>query len=139
MVIAGVYLGVTSGLDAGVRQQQLDRLTRTGHEYSGPIWDALNRSLDRKVLDRRVTKAADDSGTRVTLLGVNHGTQGPQTYIDSDSNAETNIADLEFDVALDAATTGRTARATFPVLAASSATANSRSEMFVSALESEAT
>jgi two-component system OmpR family sensor kinase len=111
-VIAGVYLGVTSGLDAGVRQQQLDRLTRTGRQYSGPIWDALNRSLDRKVLDRRVTKAADDSGTRVTLLGVNHGTQGPQTYIDSDSNAETNIADLEFDVALDAATTGRVARGT---------------------------
>jgi two-component system, OmpR family, sensor kinase len=112
VVIAGVYLGVTSGLDAGVRQQQLDRLERTGREYSGPIWNALNRSLDRKVLDARVTKAADDSGTRVTLIGVNHGTQGPQTYIASDSNAETSIPDLEFDVALDAATTGRVARGT---------------------------
>jgi two-component system, OmpR family, sensor kinase len=112
VVIAGVYLGVTSGLDAGVRQQQLDRLERTGRQYSGPIWDALNRSLDRKILDRRVTKAADDSGTRVTLLGVNHGTQGPQTYIASDSNAESEIPDLEFDVALDAATTGHVARGT---------------------------
>jgi two-component system OmpR family sensor kinase len=112
VVIAGVYLGVTSGLDAGVRQQQLDRLTRTGRQYSGPIWSALNRQLDRKLLDRRVTKAADDSGTRVTLLGVNHGTQGPQTYIASDSNAETSIPDLEFDVALDAATTGKVARGT---------------------------
>jgi signal transduction histidine kinase len=112
VVIAGVYLGVTSGLDAGVRQQQLDRLERTGRQYSGPIWDALNHSLNVKVLDRRVTKAADDSGTRVTLLGVNHGTQGPQTYISSDSNAETSIPDLEFDVALDAATTGKVARGT---------------------------
>jgi two-component system OmpR family sensor kinase len=112
VVIAGVYLGVTSGLDAGVREQQLDRLTRTGRQYSQPIWNALNHSLNVKALDRRVTKAADDSGTRVTLLGVNHGTQGPQTYIASDSNAETSIPDLEFDVALDAATTGRVARGT---------------------------
>jgi two-component system OmpR family sensor kinase len=112
VVIAGVYLGVTSGLDAGVRQQQLDRLERTGREYSGPIWDALNRSLDVKVIDRRVTRAADDSGTRVTLLGVSHGTLGAQTYVSSDSNAETNIRDLEFGVGLDAATTGRVARGT---------------------------
>jgi two-component system, OmpR family, sensor kinase len=112
VVIAGVYLGVTSGLDAGVREQQLDRLTRTAREYRGPIWDALNRPLDNKVLDSRVRKAADDSGTRVTLLGVSHGTQGPQTYITSDSTAETDITDLQFGVALDAATTGRVARGT---------------------------
>jgi signal transduction histidine kinase len=112
VVIAGVYLGVTSGLDAGVREQQLDRLTRTAREYRGPIWEALNRSMENNVLDRRVRKAADDSGTRVTLLGVNHGTQGPQTYITSDSTAETDIADLQFDVALDAANTGRVARGT---------------------------
>ena len=112
VVIAGVYLGVTSGLDAGVRSQQLDRLTRTARQYDRPIWDALNRSLQNKVLDRRVRKAADDSGTRVTLLGVNNGTQGPQTYITSDSTAETDIADLQFEVALDAARTGRVARGT---------------------------
>jgi len=112
VVIAGVYLGVTSGLDAGVREQQLDRLARTGRQYDGPIWDALNRSLENKVLDRRVRKAGDDSGTRVTLLGINHGTQGPQTYIASDSTAETDIRDLQFDVALDAAVTERVAHGT---------------------------
>jgi two-component system, OmpR family, sensor kinase len=112
VVIAGVYLGVTSGLDAGVREQQLDRLTRTARQYDRPIWEALNRSLENKVLDARVRKAADDSGTRVTLLGVSHGTQGPQTYITSDSTAETDISDLQFGVATDAATTGRVARGT---------------------------
>jgi hypothetical protein len=112
VVIAGVYLGVTSGLDAGVREQQLDRLARTGRQYNGPIWDALNRALDHKVLDRRVRKAGDDSGTRVTLLGVSHGTLGPQTYIASDSTAETKITDLQFEVALDATRTGRVARGT---------------------------
>jgi signal transduction histidine kinase len=112
VVIAGVYLGVTSGLDAGVREQQLDRLARTGRQYDGPIWEALNRSMDHKVLDRRVRKAGDDSGTRVTLLGVSHGTLGPQTYIASDSTAETKITDLQFEVALDAARTGHVARGT---------------------------
>jgi hypothetical protein len=112
VVIAGVYLGVTSGLDAGVRQQQLDRLSRTAREYRQPIWDALDRSLERKVLDRRVRRAGDDSGTRVTLIGVNDGTQGLQTYIASDSTAETDISDLQFDVALDAARSGRVARGT---------------------------
>jgi two-component system, OmpR family, sensor kinase len=112
VVIAGVYLGVTSGLDAGVRDQQLDRLERTARQYRGPIWQALNRALDRKELDRRVRKAADDSGTRVTLLGVNRGTQGVQTYVASDSTAATDISDLQFDVAVDAASTGRVARGT---------------------------
>jgi signal transduction histidine kinase len=112
VVIAGVYLGVTSGLDAGVREQQLDRLARTGRQYDGPIWEALNRAMDHKVLDRRVRKAGDDSGTRVTLLGVSHGTLGPQTYIASDSTAETKITDLQFEVALDAARTGHVARGT---------------------------
>ncbi|HEX7299412.1 MAG TPA: HAMP domain-containing sensor histidine kinase [Solirubrobacteraceae bacterium] len=112
VVIGGVYLGVTSGLEAGVRQQKLHALTRIAAEYSHPIWDALNRSLERGVLDDRVRKAGDDSGTRVTLLGVNRGTQGPQTYIASDSTAETTIADLRFRVALEAARTGKVARGT---------------------------
>lgn len=99
IVIAGVYLGVTSGLDAGVRAQRLQELTRVAREYQRPIWEALNGSLDRRVLDRRVRKAGDDSGTRVTLLGVNRGTQGPQTYLASDSTAESKITDLRSAIA----------------------------------------
>jgi two-component system, OmpR family, sensor kinase len=112
VVIAAIYLGVTSGLDAGVRERKLDSLTRVAGQYSGPIWQALNRSLDRKVLDARVRAAADASGTRVTLLGINRGTQGPQTYIASDSTAEHEITDLQFAVALEAVRSGKTARGT---------------------------
>jgi signal transduction histidine kinase len=112
VVIGGVYLGVTSGLDAGVRSQELLTLTRVARQYNRPIWQALDHSVERSVLDSSVRKAADDSGTRVTLLGVNRGTQGPQTYIASDSTAETQIADLRFDVALEAVRTGRVARGT---------------------------
>jgi two-component system OmpR family sensor kinase len=112
VAIAAVYLGVTSGLDAGVRQRKLDSLTRLASQYTPEVWQALNRSLDRKVLDARVRAAADASGARVTLLGVNRGTQGPQTYIASDSTAEHEITDLRFDAALEAARTGKTARGT---------------------------
>jgi signal transduction histidine kinase len=111
VVIAAVYLGVTSGLDAGVRKQKLDALTSLARQYSPPIWQALNQSLDRKVLDARVRSAGDAAGTRVTLLGINRGTQGPQTYIASDSTAEHEI-DLQFEVALEAVRSGRTARGT---------------------------
>jgi signal transduction histidine kinase len=111
-VMAGVYFGATIGLGEGVRDKKLDTLTALARQYSDPIRDALNRSLDRGVLDRRVRHAADASGARVTLLGINSGTQGPQTYPASDSTAETETSDLQFDVAMEAARTGRVARGT---------------------------
>jgi two-component system, OmpR family, sensor kinase len=112
VVIAGVYLGVTSGLKAGVRDQKLDTLSAVARQYSGPVVDALNRSLERKVLDGRVRQAADASGARVTLLGLTRGTQGLQTYVASDSTAQREIGDLQFAVALEAARTQRVARGT---------------------------
>jgi two-component system, OmpR family, sensor kinase len=112
VVIGGVYLGVTSGLDAGVRQQQLNTLTRVARQYSGPIWQAINRSLPAPRLDARVSQAADASGARVTLFAVSHGTQGPQTDLRSDSTQQTQITDLQFAVALEAARSDRVARGT---------------------------
>jgi two-component system OmpR family sensor kinase len=112
VVIAAVYLGVTSGLDASVRDQKLDTLTGLARQYSGPIWQAIDRSLPAGKLDERVRQAADASGARVTLFAVSHGTQGPQTDLRSDSTQQTEITDLQFDVALEAARTGRVARGT---------------------------
>ena len=64
--IAVVYLGVTPRLEAGLRDQKLDTLSAVARQYSGPIVDALDQSLDRKVLDaprapgrRRVGRARD--------------------------------------------------------------------------------
>jgi len=76
--IGGLYIGVISGLDRGVREKKLDTLDVLARQYSGPIRTALDASLDRRVLDARVRRAADASGARVTLLGVNEGTQGQQ-------------------------------------------------------------
>ena len=77
--------------------------------------EALDESLRRRTLDRRVRAAADASGARVTLLGVSRSTGGApalQTYLASDSTARTDVADLQFDVALEAARTGRPASGT---------------------------
>ncbi|MEA2255562.1 MAG: two-component system, OmpR family, sensor kinase [Solirubrobacteraceae bacterium] len=112
MAIGGLYLGVTAGLSTGVRDQRLKALTLLGRQYSGHIREALDRSLPRSELDRRVRAAADTSGARVTLMGVNHGTQGVQTYVASDSTAQREIPDLHFAVAIEAARTGRVERGT---------------------------
>jgi two-component system OmpR family sensor kinase len=112
VVIAAIYLGVTSGLDAGVRDRKLDTLSSLARRYSGPIWQAIDRSMPATRLDARVRQAADASGARVTLFAVSHGTQGPQTDLRSDSTQQTEIPDLQFDVAVEAARTGKVARAT---------------------------
>jgi signal transduction histidine kinase len=112
VAIGGLYLGVTAGLRTGVRAQRLDALTLLARQYSGRIRDALDRSMPRGELDRRVRAAADSSGARVTVMGVNRGTQGVQTYVASDSTAQREIPDLRFAVALDAARTGRIVRGT---------------------------
>ncbi|MEA2252048.1 MAG: two-component system, OmpR family, sensor kinase [Solirubrobacteraceae bacterium] len=112
VAISGLYLGVTSGLSTGVRDQRLNALTLLARQYSVRIRDALDRSLPRSELDRRVRAAADSSGARVTLMGINRGTQGVQTYVASDSTAQREIPDLQFGVAVDAARTGRVARGT---------------------------
>ena len=113
VVIAGVYLGrhLRPG-DRRARRRSSTRSARVARQYSAPIVDALNRSLDRKVLDARVRQAADASGARVTLLGLTRGTQGLQTYVASDSTAQREIGDLQFAVALEAARTRRVARGT---------------------------
>ena len=103
-------MGLTAGLESGVRAQKLDTLGDLARQYSPPIRQALDASLDRRTLDARVRAAADASGARVTLLGISRasaGSPGLRTYLASDSTARTDLSDLQFDVALDAARTGR--------------------------------
>ncbi len=112
VVILAVYVGVTSGLSAGVRDRKLDSLTMLARQYSGPIWQAIDRSMPAARLDARVRAAADASGARVTLFAVSHGTQGLQTDLRSDSTQQTEIPDLQFDVATEAARSGKVERGT---------------------------
>jgi two-component system OmpR family sensor kinase len=105
--IAVVYLGVVPTLESSLRGQRLHGLAAAADRWSEPISRLIGTSADVRVLDRAVKAAADDSGNRVTLLGVSRGSYGVQTFVKSDSTDEVEIRDLDFAVAADAAKSGR--------------------------------
>ncbi len=104
---AAVYLSVVPGLESSLTEERLLGLERTARQYARPVERAITENVDVRVLDRAVREAADASNARVTLLGVNRGTLGVQTFPKSDSTARTDITDLRFDIAEDAARRGR--------------------------------
>ena len=109
--IAIVYLGVAPSLEANLRDQRLDTLALAAQRFSPPIRRALDASADVAVLDRRVRRAADSSGARVTLLAVTRTERGPRLEVRSDSTAEVKIP-VRFAPARRAARSGRIERGT---------------------------
>jgi two-component system OmpR family sensor kinase len=105
-----VWFGVSQGLESTLRDQRLDALETQAERVARPVTDALNRSADRRRLDDLVRRTADATGSRVTLFGVTRGSEGVQVYVATDSTAQVEIRDLRFEVALDAARSGRTER-----------------------------
>jgi two-component system, OmpR family, sensor kinase len=110
--IAIVYLGVAPSLESSLRDQRLDSLAGAAERFSPPIRRALDASSNVRVVDRRVRRAADVSGARVTLLAVTPTQTGPELELRSDSTAEVDIADLRFPAAERAARSGRIERGT---------------------------
>jgi two-component system, OmpR family, sensor kinase len=108
--LAIVWFGVSQGLESTLRDQRLDALETQAERVARPVTDALNRSADRRRLDDLVRRTADATGSRVTLFGVTRGSEGVQVYVATDSTAQVEIRDLRFEVALDAARSGRTER-----------------------------
>jgi signal transduction histidine kinase len=108
--LAIVWFGVSQGLEPALRDRRLDALETQAERLARPITDALNRSADRRRLDDLVRRTADATGSRVTLFGVTRGSEGVQVYVATDSTAQVEIRDLRFEVALDAARSGRTER-----------------------------
>ena len=105
-----MWFGVSQGLESTLRDQRLDALETQAERVARPVTDALNRSADRRRLDDLVRRTADATGSRVTLFGVTRGSEGVQVYVATDSTAQVEIRDLRFEVALDAARSGRTER-----------------------------
>ena len=105
-----MWFGVSQALESTLRDQRLDALETQAERVARPVTDALNRSADRRRLDDLVRRTADATGSRVTLFGVTRGSEGVQVYVATDSTAQVEIRDLRFEVALDAARSGRTQR-----------------------------
>jgi signal transduction histidine kinase len=112
LVVALVAVGVVTlyvlpSLQEQLTNQKLRTLAQAARTYSGPLRQAIGSNVDEKAVDDEVRAAADNANARVTLLGVSRGTEGLSTYVISDSTQEVDISDLTFDVAHDAARTGR--------------------------------
>jgi signal transduction histidine kinase len=102
-----VTLYVLPSLQERLQAQKLESLARAAGTYSAPLRKAIGSNKDEKEVDREVRAAADQANARVSLLGVARGTEGLSTYLISDSTEEVDIPDLSFDIATEAARTGR--------------------------------
>ena len=102
-----VMLYVLPSLQERLQEQKLESLSQAAATYTRPLREAIGSNKDEKEVDREVRTAADQANARVSLLGVTRGTEGTGTYLISDSTEEVDVSDLSFDVALEAARTGK--------------------------------
>jgi two-component system, OmpR family, sensor kinase len=105
--VAIVGVGVLKSLDNALRDQALKELLATAHVNSRGIDTAIDRGDSARHIDTLVRDAADSSTARVTLLGLYSNPGVLRTYLKSDSTRQIEIRDLQFDVAVDAAQTGK--------------------------------
>jgi signal transduction histidine kinase len=108
-VIAVVYVYVVPQLESSLRGQRLRSLAATAKGAVGQVRSDVLDGVDVRVLDRDVRAAGDASSARVTLLTINHTPMGLQAVPLSDSTSQVEIRDLQFAVALEAATTRKVA------------------------------
>jgi signal transduction histidine kinase len=106
--IGVIYFYVVPQLEERLQNRILGSLAADARAYSGTLVDAIGSNESGPKLDRKVRQAADRANARVTLLGVTRGTEGLQTYVISDSTDQSNLNDLQFQVATDAVEQGHT-------------------------------
>jgi signal transduction histidine kinase len=112
--LAVIYLYVVPQLESSLRNEKQRALAAESRVYSRPIVRDVVFYADAGHVKATVRQAADRSGSRVTLLGVSRGTLGLQTYPIADSTTEKGLADLQFQVAQEAAQTGHTTTGSEP-------------------------
>ncbi|WP_051221559.1 sensor histidine kinase [Conexibacter woesei] len=105
--VAVVGGAVMKGLDDGLRHAALQQLMTTAKVNSRGIDVAIDKGDSARHIDTLVRDAADQATARVTLLGLYTNPGALRTYPKSDSTRQVEIRDLQFDVAVDAAQTGR--------------------------------
>ena len=103
-----VYVYVVPSLEDNLEEQKLESLTADAREFSDPI--IAGRDLEIERLRRVVARTGDRASARVTLLRVDRVGGAIQTEPTADSIGET--ADLQFEVAVEAARTRRVATGT---------------------------
>ncbi|HEX3318417.1 MAG TPA: HAMP domain-containing sensor histidine kinase [Solirubrobacteraceae bacterium] len=112
--LAVIYLYVVPQLESSLRSEKQRALSVNARVYSRPLLHAVAADANARRVRAFVRQAADRSGARVTLLGVSRGTLGIQTYPIADSTTEQGLADLQFQVAQEAAQSGHTVSGSEP-------------------------
>lgn len=107
-----VYLGVVPQLDGGLVRERASGLRAAAARLSPRIAAAINSGAPVATVDGAVRRAADASAARVTLLGVNRGSFGPQPFPKSDSYAGIDTGELDFEAATAAIASGHPESAT---------------------------
>src|SRR6476660_6629613 len=105
-VIAVVYVYVVPPLESSLRNQRLSSLAATAKQSVGQVRSDVVNGVDVRELNRDVSAA---SNARVTLLTINRTPSGLQAIPTFDSKTEVEIRDLQFAVAVDAASTKKIA------------------------------
>jgi signal transduction histidine kinase len=105
--IGVVYLYAIPPLTSSLRDEELKALAVQARDYAPVLQRTVAADVDVKVVDQLVRKIADQSGARVTLLGINRVADALQATPRSDSTSEVTISDLQFPVAVRAAETRR--------------------------------
>lgn len=113
LALTVVYGGVVPTLESSLRNEKLRSLAEEVGRYAPAVQEAIDTSASAGEVDALVRDTADAANVRVTLLGVNAGDLGIATYLKSDSTREVQISQ-QFDVAVEAARTGRPATGTEP-------------------------
>src|SRR5918997_4620882 len=90
-----VYVYITPQLESSLREEKLKTLQSAANAYSGQL---NTIDLSERQLNSSVRAVAERTSTRVTLLSV-RSADPPDTYVISDSNQETDISDVRFDLA----------------------------------------
>jgi two-component system, OmpR family, sensor kinase len=103
-VIGVVYVYVVPPLESALRDQRLQTLADTAKRSVGVVRSDVVNGVDVRVLDRDVRAAAEAASARVTLLIINRTPGGLQAVPQSDSTSQVEIRDLQFAVAIEAAT-----------------------------------
>jgi signal transduction histidine kinase len=110
VAVGVVFFYVAPQLESSLTEQKLRSLARTARESTPRIRDVVVNDGTARQVDQVVAQVGTDTSTRVTLLIVGGGTEGPQLPIVSDSTAVVQIDGLRFDIAEDVVRTRREAR-----------------------------
>src|SRR3954453_8236262 len=108
-VLAVVYVDVVPQLESPLTTQRLHSLAATSQNTVGQVRSDVINGADVRALNRDVRAAGDAASARVTLVIINRTPSGLQVVPQSDSTSEVEIRDLQFAVALDAATSRKIA------------------------------